>query len=169
MDLFIHLVDLFVYLFVHSSGPFGGPFFVWGGSSEPGEPPLATALHYTKHLLCMSGHSAWMADQVELWSDKFQVRLQKLFSSLHGGGHTRLSEGNMIIFINSWTSSNSSIASCCHCYSVTGHFSTELWLSPHDGDWCGSSWYLTDNRCQITSVLFALFFISVQAQLNGMS
>ena len=24
-----------------------------------------------------------MADQVELWSDKFQVRLQKLFSSLH--------------------------------------------------------------------------------------
>ena len=23
-----------------------------------------------------------MADQVELWSDKFQVRLQKLFSSL---------------------------------------------------------------------------------------
>ena len=31
-------------LFVHPSGPFGGPFFVWGGSSEPGEPPLATAL-----------------------------------------------------------------------------------------------------------------------------
>ena len=37
-------------LFVHSSGPFGGPFFVWGGSSEPREPPppppppLATAL-----------------------------------------------------------------------------------------------------------------------------
>ena len=36
-------------LFIHSSGPFGGPFFVWGGSSEPREPPLATAL------LCMSG------------------------------------------------------------------------------------------------------------------
>ena len=37
------LVDLFV----HSSGPFGGPFSDWGGggSSEPREPPLATALH----------------------------------------------------------------------------------------------------------------------------
>ena len=31
-------------LFVHSSGPFGGPFSGWGGSSEPREPPLATAL-----------------------------------------------------------------------------------------------------------------------------
>ena len=35
-------------LFVHSSGPFGGPFSDWGGggggSSEPREPPLATAL-----------------------------------------------------------------------------------------------------------------------------
>ena len=33
-------------LFVHSSGPFGGPFSDWGGSSEPREPPLATALQW---------------------------------------------------------------------------------------------------------------------------
>ena len=28
----------------HSSGPFSGPFSDWGDSSEPREPPLATAL-----------------------------------------------------------------------------------------------------------------------------
>ena len=38
------LLVLQVDLFVHSSGPFGGPFSDWGGSSEPREPPLATAL-----------------------------------------------------------------------------------------------------------------------------
>ena len=48
------LVDLFVQssgLFVHSSGPFGGPFSDWEGSSEPREPPLATALQ----------HHSWLA------------------------------------------------------------------------------------------------------------
>ena len=41
------IVDLFVQsivdLYVHSSGPFGGPFPDLGGSSEPRETPLATA------------------------------------------------------------------------------------------------------------------------------
>ena len=46
-------------LFVHSSGPFGGPFFVWGGgggSSEPREPPLT--LEYVNWIQSTSGHEA---------------------------------------------------------------------------------------------------------------
>ena len=43
------LLCILIHLFVHSSGPFGGPLVVGGGgeggSSEPREPPLATALH----------------------------------------------------------------------------------------------------------------------------
>ena len=46
----VYIVDLFV----HSSGPFGGPFSDGGGgggSSEPREPPLATALEiYSFHM-----------------------------------------------------------------------------------------------------------------------
>ena len=37
---------------VHSSGPFGGSFFVWGGSSKPREPPgyrTALVASYTEH------------------------------------------------------------------------------------------------------------------------
>ena len=57
VDLFVLQVDLFVQSSVHSSGPFGGPFSDWGGSSEPREPPLATALVLVQSAelqLCMS-------------------------------------------------------------------------------------------------------------------
>ena len=33
----------------------------------------------------MSGHTSMMAEQVVLWSDKFQIMLLKLFSSLQYG------------------------------------------------------------------------------------
>ena len=44
--------------FVHSSGRFGGPFFVLGGSAEPSPPPpLATALifHVTYYYYVKGG------------------------------------------------------------------------------------------------------------------
>ena len=45
IDIYIgSIVAQVVDHFVHSSGPFGGRFFVWGVLQNPEEPPLATAL-----------------------------------------------------------------------------------------------------------------------------
>ena len=66
VDLLCILVDIFI----HSSGPFGGPFFVWGGggggSTEPREPPMAMAL-YSMHIHSARFHAnLYTFDQVFL-------------------------------------------------------------------------------------------------------